>query len=171
MHDRAIDRIAIDQILITNSIITDIDLHMLSNVVGQRAFVTCTSGTTGKAKIIVHSHESALWQARSYRTAGFISCCDIVTAWASSSFIIHLIDLAYTWPNGASLLMLKEGGHMDMNYLTCRIAQHQATYLLTSPVTLQMLLSLFDQQSSASSRLISLRTLSTAGSCFLCFCR
>lgn len=136
---------------------------MLSTIVGKRAFVTCTSGTTGKAKVIVHTHESVIWQAQSYRIAGLVSHTDTIISWASSSFIIHLIDLAYTWPNGASLLVLKEGGNMDPDYLTRTIERYQATYFLTSPVILQMFSNFFRQQPNAVHRLDSLRILSTAG--------
>ena len=153
----------IHEILTTNTIITDDDLTTLEEIVGKRSFITCTSGTTGKPKLIVHTHQSAVWQAESYHSAGLISHNDTVTAWASSSFIIHVIDLTYAWPNGASLLLLKEGGHMNVNYLTCAIHKHHATYILTSPVILQMLIDYFKQQSDAVNRLSSLRILSTAG--------
>lgn len=157
------DRVLIDEILTASAAITDDDLHSLSVIVGQRAFMTCTSGTTGKPKVIVHTHESALWQAGCYRDAGILSHRDTIIAWASSSFVIHIIDLTYTWPIGASLVVLKEGGNMDADYLTRTVERHHATYLLTSPVLLPMFTNLFRQQKGTDSRISSLRVLSTAG--------
>lgn len=149
--------------LTTNLKVSDDNLTMLSAIIGRRAFVTFTSGTTGKPKAIVHTHGSALWQARSYRLAGLVSHTDIIAAWASSSFVIHLMELAYCWPNGASLLVFKEGGHMDADYLTRAIERHRATYLLTNPLVLPILSNLFRQQPDLVHRFDSLRILSTAG--------
>ena len=59
--------------------------------------------------------------------------------------------------------MLKEGGRMDMDYLTRMLDRHKATYIQTSPVILQMLADFFHQQLDAASRLSSLKILSTGG--------
>ena len=150
-----------------NSTISDDDLNILSTIVGKRAFLTCTSGTTGKPKIIVHTHKTALWRAFAQRMANLVSHTDIVVTWASSLFVLHPVEMSYTWPNGASLVVLKEGGNMDVDYLTRSIKRYQATYLLTSPIVLPMLTNLFRRLLDTAQRLNTLRILSTAGKCFL----
>ena len=61
---------------------------------------------------------------------------DVVVQMAQCSFDIHVEDIVGTLVTGGTLVMLRPDGHMDFEYLSRVLIDHQITYLHTVPTLL-----------------------------------
>jgi non-ribosomal peptide synthetase component F len=99
------------------------------------AYIICTSGTTGRPKAIVHTHRS--FSASNYAYAqwdvGMYTARGQVLQVATSSWILHLSEVALPLVVGGTLVLLRPGGHLDMAYFSKTLIYQPVTTLLFGP--------------------------------------
>jgi non-ribosomal peptide synthetase component F len=91
--------------------------------------IVFTSGSTGTPKAVQLRHRNFV----SYMHAHFINRNDITLQLASSSFDVHLDEIGGALVQGASLIMLKVGGHLDFDYVTKVIHNNNVTFITPVP--------------------------------------
>jgi acyl-coenzyme A synthetase/AMP-(fatty) acid ligase len=99
------------------------------------AYIICTSGTTGRPKAIVHTHQS--FSASNYAYAkwdvGMYTMHDQVLQVVACSWNLHLAEVALPLILGGTLVLLRPGGNLDMGYFSQTLVYQQVTTLLISP--------------------------------------
>lgn len=123
-------------------VITDDDLTRLSSVdlEGETsAFVVCTSGSTGKFKVIEHAHMGMMHFVRAH-TGGFIYITsDKILQLASCHWVIHLFEIINALTIGATLVLIRQDGQLDISYLSRTMANREVSSLIITPVTMRLL--------------------------------
>ena len=99
---------------------------------------------------------------RSLIEVGTFSERDIVVQMARCSFDIHVEDIIGTLMAGATLVMLHPEGHMDFEYLSQVLIDHQITYMHTVPTLLTSYFT-YLKSSPNNSAVASLRSLCCIG--------
>ncbi len=96
------------------------------------AYIICTSGTTGRPKAIVHTHQS--FSASNYTYAkwdvGMFTARDQVLQVATCTWNLHLAEVSLPLVLGGTLVLLRPGGNLDMAYFSQTLAYQQVTTLL-----------------------------------------
>ncbi len=95
------------------------------------AFIVCTSGTTGRSKVILHTHQSfsaaitayAQWNLELYARE------NQVLQVATSSWILHITEISLPLAVGGTLVLLRPNGHLDINYFAQTLVHQQVTTL------------------------------------------
>jgi acyl-coenzyme A synthetase/AMP-(fatty) acid ligase len=133
-------------------------------------YIICTSGTTGRPKAIVHTHQS--FSASNYAYAkwdvGMYTARDQVLQVATCSWILHLTEVALPLILGGTLVLLRPGDHLDMAYFSKTLVYQQVTTLLIGPGLIRALTS-YIETSQQLDAFKSVRNLCTAGNygCFI----
>ncbi|CAF1354197.1 unnamed protein product [Adineta steineri] len=98
-------------------------------------YIICTSGTTGRSKVVVHTHKSF-----SASTAAFIhwhidmyTFRDQILQVATCSWNLHLTEISMPLVSGGTLVLFRPGGHLDMGYFCQTLIHQQVTTLTIGP--------------------------------------
>ncbi|CAF3941239.1 unnamed protein product [Adineta steineri] len=114
----------IDTIINNEENSTSIHLNQMSDIPitsENILFVIFTSGSTGIPKAVQLRHRNFTQFLRSFVYADILTKTDTIIQMARCSFDNHLLSLVGTLITGATLIMLRPEGHMDLDYLarTC----------------------------------------------------
>lgn len=128
------------------------------------AYVICTSGTTGRQKLVVHTYKS--FSAGDYiliqSNLQIFTAGDNVFQVASCSWTLHLTEISITLMIGGTLVLLRPGGHLDMRYFTDTFSRQQVTTLLVGPAIIHALTNYLEITQRRQTFML-LRRLCTAG--------
>jgi acyl-coenzyme A synthetase/AMP-(fatty) acid ligase len=155
--------ISLDTILLPWSHGEDMYNLPLCNEFGP-VFIICTSGTTGQPKAIVHTHKSfsatinayIQWDVRMYTMR------DQVLQVATSSWVLHILEIPLGLVVGGTLVLLRPGGHLDMAYFSQTLINQQVTTLTIGPGLIRALTS-YLEMSQRIETFKSVRNLCTTG--------
>jgi acyl-coenzyme A synthetase/AMP-(fatty) acid ligase len=105
------------------------------------AYIICTSGTTGRPKIVVHTHRTfaAGIRALSEWHLGVYTFRDQILQVSTCSWVLHLYEVALSLVLGGSLICLQPGGHLDMSYFCKTLSYQQVTTLVIGPSLIRAL--------------------------------
>ncbi|CAF3340159.1 unnamed protein product [Rotaria sp. Silwood2] len=100
-----------------------------------------TSGTTGRQKVIVHTHKSfsACIAAFVQWHVGVYTFRDQVLQVSTSSWILHIWEIPSTLVVGGTLVLMRPGGHLDVDYFCQTLTHQQVTTLAISPGMVRLL--------------------------------
>lgn len=107
------------------------------------AFIVCTSGTTGRPKAVVHTHRSysASIIAHVQWDVGLYTIQDQALQVASSSWILHLMEISLPLVVGGTLVLLRPSGYLDMGYFSQTLSRQKITTLIIGPGIIRALTS------------------------------
>ena len=131
-------------------------------------FITVTSGTTGRPKVIIHTHQSLLG---SIKTA---VNCDIKGGGkflqvAAASWGVHLIEilLPLTHTKPGTMVLLQKDDPLKMNRFCSTIERKQITFLFIGSSMLRVLLDYLDANIKKANQILStLSNFWTAGEAY-----
>ncbi|CAF1300762.1 unnamed protein product [Didymodactylos carnosus] len=130
--------IDIEQI-IHNEIIYKEELNLLSNVhvtIKNIAYVIFTSGSTGKPKAVQICHRNFVSYTNSILYLDIMNGNDVVLQRASCLWDVHLHEILSSIIVGATLVMLQQDLHRDIDYLSYVIQNKQITHVTVVPTIL-----------------------------------
>lgn len=130
--------VLLDDILLSSVDIVDVrDLPVCRE--NDPAYIICTSGTTGRQKAIVHTHRSfsACINAYGQWDIDMYTVRDQVLQVAVCSWAVHLLEISSTLVFGGTLVLLRPGGHLDMDYFSRTVIHHQVTTLTIGPAIIR----------------------------------
>jgi acyl-coenzyme A synthetase/AMP-(fatty) acid ligase len=132
--------ISLDTILVPCSHLEDIYDLPLCNECGP-VYIICTSGTTGRQKLVVHTHRSFSASNKVYgqKDVGMYTMHDQVLQVATCSWILHLTEVAMPLIVGGTLILLRPGGQLDMAYFAQTLIYQQVTTVLIGPAIIRAL--------------------------------
>ncbi|CAF3887584.1 unnamed protein product [Rotaria sp. Silwood1] len=129
----------ISMILYPNTTST-IDIHLNNHtVMNDIAFFIFTSGSTGIPKVVPISHMQFTSQVFSYSQVRLHHNNDITIQMANCSFDEHVHEYMGSFICGATLVLLRPQGNLDMHYLCQTIEKNQATLVDFVPTTMAMM--------------------------------
>jgi fengycin family lipopeptide synthetase D len=132
LHQLNVPLVDIDKIMNCNDSLNNIQIEQLSEVKvtpDSISHLVFTSGSTGIPKGVQLRHRNFI----SYVNAHVIEENDIILQLASSSFDVHLDEINSTLIQGAHLILLKSGGHLDFDYVTNVIHNNHVTFVAPVP--------------------------------------
>ena len=133
VHQLNVPIVDIDEIVNSDDeLLTDAQLEQLSRVAvtpDSISHLVFTSGSTGTPKAVQLRHRNLM----SYMHQHFIQSNDITLQLAGSSFDGHLDEIFGALTRGGHLVLLKAGGHLDFDYVTKIIHDHQVTFVAPVP--------------------------------------
>ncbi|CAF4100658.1 unnamed protein product [Adineta steineri] len=141
------------------------DISALDNVTvisEHLSHIVFTSGSTGEPKMVQLRHRNFV----SYIHSCLIKPTDIILQHASVAFDSHIEEIMGPLISSAQLAILKpDPYHLDIDYFSTAIAQHQVTFLFPVPTLLIMLTNFVRSLSKDEqcNRLKTLRFLSCGG--------
>ncbi|CAF1280933.1 unnamed protein product, partial [Adineta ricciae] len=97
------------------------------------AFTIFTSGSTGIPKAVQISHRNFTEFIKSFLHVDIIRKSDNIIQMARCTFDNHLLSLIGTLTIGATLIMLRPEGNMDLNYLSKILYDKQITVMHCVP--------------------------------------
>lgn len=138
------------------------DLHIKSV---NPCLITVTSGTTGRPKVIIHTHQSLLGSIKTALN------CDIEGSGkflqvAAASWGVHLIEilLPLTHTEPGTIVLLQKDDPLNMNRFCSTIERKQITFLFIGSSMLRALLDYLDANTQKANQVLStLRNFWTAG--------
>ncbi len=115
--------------------------------------------------MIVINHSIASSWARTFLKSDLMVPENVCLQWVKCTFTVHINDIALAGANGSSLVMLRPGGHLDMDYLSRSIQQHCVTSIFTVPVLAGLLSEFLNtlNQNDTEKRLQSLLVVALTG--------
>ncbi|CAF3947469.1 unnamed protein product, partial [Adineta steineri] len=119
-----------------------INLNELSNIavtLESFVFVIFTSGSTGIPKAVQLRHRNFTQFMHSFVNIDVLTKSDTIIQMARCSFDNHLLSLVGTLIVGATLVMLRSEGNMDLEYLARVLDQKQITVMHAVPSLLNSL--------------------------------
>ncbi|CAF1594897.1 unnamed protein product, partial [Adineta steineri] len=132
----------IDCIICLEERFGETDLNEFSNVSvtpESIVFVIFTSGSTGIPKAVQLRHRNFTEFMHSFVNIDVVTKSDIIIQMARCSFDNHLLSLVGTLVVGATLVMLRPEGNMDLEYLASVLDQKQVTVMHAVPSLLNSL--------------------------------
>ncbi|CAF1208882.1 unnamed protein product, partial [Adineta steineri] len=114
-------------------------------------FVIFTSGSTGIPKAVQLRHRNFTQFLRSFVYADILTKTDTIIQMARCSFDNHLLSLVGTLTIGATLIMLRPEGHMDLDYLSGVLNEKQITVMQAVPSLWNSLVSFLNTTNRKSS--------------------
>ncbi|CAF4123511.1 unnamed protein product, partial [Adineta steineri] len=143
VHEKTLDQFPIatvQHVIVLNNILSpSLDIEVMSDLPISReygaAFIIFTSGTTGPPKAVVHTHRSfsASISALIGWDAGMYTARDHILQVAASSWISHIWEISLSLAVGGTLVLLRQGGHLDVAYFSRTIMHQQITTIMTVP--------------------------------------
>ncbi|CAF1112557.1 unnamed protein product [Adineta steineri] len=130
----------LDEILSPLSTIEDMDDLPNCKEYGA-AFIICTSGTTGRQKAVVHTFKSfaACMLAFIQWDLDLYTSRNQVLQVATSSWIVHVSEVALPVIVGGTLVLMRPNGHLNMAYFSETLIHQQVTTLTINPGILRAL--------------------------------
>ena len=128
----------IDDLVHCNKPLTDSQREQLSRVAvtsDSISHIVFTSGSTGTPKAVQLRHRNFM----AYMDAHFIREDDVILQLASTSFDVHLDEINGALVRGAHLVLLKVGGHLDLDYVTRVIHGSNVTFVAPVPSWMEAL--------------------------------
>ncbi|UJR19788.1 hypothetical protein I4U23_022922 [Adineta vaga] len=112
-----------------------------------------TSGSTGipKGVQIRHRNFISFIKTHSYDDR------DTILQLASCSFDVHLDEILCSLCLGGNLVLLRENGHLDLDYLTKVVADHHVTFITPVPSMIDALCQYLRANTQANERMRSIR--------------
>ncbi|CAF1473510.1 unnamed protein product, partial [Adineta steineri] len=132
--------IVLDNILLRSLDIEDMRDLLISREYGP-AFIIFTSGTTGRPKAVVHTHKSfsAFIASLIQWNVGMYTARDHALQVATSSWLTHILEISSPLVVGGTLVLLRQGGHLDVAYFSQTLMHQQITTLITGPAIIRAL--------------------------------
>lgn len=112
-----------------------------------------TSGSTGVPKGVAIRHHNFVSYMKTHR----FDKRDVVLQLASCTFDVHLDEILSALCRGAHLVLLRPGGHLDLDYLTRVIHDHQVTFVAPVPSWIDILCQYLQKNAYANGRVKSVR--------------
>ena len=159
----------IDEQLSKNFSIDDDDLARLSRIPitdSSSSYLVFTSGSTGKPKIVQHTHTSAITHIQSICDADLFRSSDQILQLASCSWVAHVLEVFSGMMTGATLVLLKPNGLLDLAYTTRTMKEKQVTGVTSSPTFSRTLIAYFKSTKSGNRCFATLRRFNTGGEYF-----
>ncbi|CAF2092174.1 unnamed protein product [Rotaria magnacalcarata] len=103
------------------------------------SFIICTSGSTGKFKAVEHTHGSEMHHVRALVEGGIFITSDNILQLASIKWALHHFEVINAITTGASLILLRPGGQLDINYLCKTMTDKQVSTLIASATMRRLL--------------------------------
>ncbi|CAF1334934.1 unnamed protein product, partial [Adineta steineri] len=149
VHEKTLDQFPIATvqhvIMLDNILSPSLDIEVMSDLPISReygaAFIVFTSGTTGPPKPVVHTYRSFSASIASYIrwNVGVYTARDHVLQVATSSWILHITEISLPLVVGGTLVLLRQGGHLDVAYFSQTLMHQQITTLLIGPAIIRAL--------------------------------
>ncbi|UJR38877.1 hypothetical protein I4U23_031545 [Adineta vaga] len=111
----------------------------LSDYKSNIAYIIFTSGSTGMPKAAPISHYNFLLAMASFIQSNIIKSTEIIVQMSKCSFDVHAMELMGSLTLGATLVLLRPNGNLDMHYLYHTIQDHQVTFIFLVPTVIQLL--------------------------------
>ncbi|CAF1523658.1 unnamed protein product, partial [Didymodactylos carnosus] len=134
------------------------DVHVTKDDI---AYCIYTSGSTGKPKAVLIQHQNLAVWIRSLLYCSIQKPTDITAQIAGCSWILHAYEIIGSLTTGATLVMLKPGGNMDVDYLSKTIESEQVTTMWLGPSMVKRLCE-FLQETKQCYRLKTVQSFCTA---------
>ena len=111
------------------------------------AFIIGTSGTTGRRKVVVHTHRSFSAAVRLYTLwdGGLYTSRDQVLQVTTCSWVSHLWEISVALASGSNLVLLRPGGHLNISYLAQTLSRQQVTTLTVNSALIRALTHFIEQ--------------------------
>ncbi|CAF1216376.1 unnamed protein product [Adineta steineri] len=139
-HDNEIVLVDIHSIFAYNDVISNVYFDRLSNITvtsSNIAYIIFTSGSTGMPKAAQIEQRNVTQCMHSMVSIDAVNNNDIVIQIARCSFDVHVLDIIGTLIIGATLIMLRPDGILDLDYVTFTLKKKQATYIQAVPSLLR----------------------------------
>jgi non-ribosomal peptide synthetase component F len=135
------------------------------------AFIVCTSGTTGRSKAVLHTFKSLSAGILIYDQwdLGLYTSQTHVLQIATSSWVLHVMEIVTSLVLGGTLVLLRPGGHLDMDYLSQTLIDQQVTTIITGPGIIRALIN-YLEMSQRFETFKFLRNCSMTGNCETSIC-
>ena len=132
--------ILVDDILLSSSYLADIEDLPFCRAHGA-VFIIGTSGTTGRSKIVVHTHRSFSAADRIYTgwDGGLYTIRDQVLQVTTCSWVSHLWEISVSLMVGSTLILMRPGGHLNIGYLAQTLFRQQVTTLTVNSALIRAL--------------------------------
>ncbi|CAF4470287.1 unnamed protein product, partial [Adineta steineri] len=105
------------------------------------AFIIFTSGTTGPPKAVVHTHKGFSASITNYIHWGvrMYTAREHVLQVAACSWTIHITEISVPLVVGGTLVLLRQGNHLDVAYFSQTLIYQQITTLMIGPAMIRAL--------------------------------
>ncbi|CAF1607242.1 unnamed protein product, partial [Adineta steineri] len=130
----------IDSILVNNNLFPHINIDQLSSVhvtIDSIAYIIFTSGSTGMPKGVRVRHRNFIQCIYSLMRIDSFTDDDTVIQMARCSFDNHVQEIIGSLIIGATIIMLRPRGTVELNYLAEIIKNKQVTYMHSVPSLLR----------------------------------
>ncbi|CAF4096054.1 unnamed protein product [Adineta steineri] len=127
-------------IFTNNDVMSNVYFDRLSNITVKSsniAYIIFTSGSTGIPKAAQIQQRNITQCMHSMVSIDAVNKNDIVIQIARCSFDVHVLDIVGTLMIGATLIMLRPDGILDLDYFTSVLKRKQATYIQAVPSLLR----------------------------------
>ncbi|CAF1215328.1 unnamed protein product, partial [Adineta ricciae] len=157
--------VVIDKILYNEEQFFDNDYNSLStNVIPSTniAYIVFTSGSTGKPKAGQLSHRNVIGNIHSISHIDVKNKNDQIIQMANCSFDAHFLEIVGTLILGATLILLRPKGNLDIDYLLRIIKEKQVTVIFAVPSLLNNIFN-FSSENNDTFSIKTLRSLCSVG--------
>ncbi|CAF1373390.1 unnamed protein product, partial [Didymodactylos carnosus] len=125
-------------------------------------YLLFTSGSTGKPKAVQIRHRNFVSYIQSCVHLDMFNDKDILLQIAPCSFDVHVEEILGSMYVGATVIMLKPNGHLEINYLSHVIQHTQVTFIDIVPTLLRLLCE-FLNANNQFNRIRTVRTFAVGG--------
>ncbi len=97
------------------------------------AYLLFTSGSTGRPKSVMIKQRGLYNLVKAMNHHQRVAREDVMLQWAMCSFDQHIHEVFSSLLNGATLVLLKPDGNLDMEYMAQTVSRHRVTQMFLVP--------------------------------------